>query len=375
MDPPRPLAGPSSARGSARGGVTPSSSDPGHPGSASQPSLPSIRQLHPYLPPSALSQHATGEASSYMYSTSSSLAPQPAPSEQSVLGVRKGSEVFGVESEADDGEESRGPPKKKRHRSLVHPAHAGASNQDVNGILLNPCRPRFVAGVSRDLTSYYSEKYVTRAEFDELKARYNELSEQVQRLQAATTQLPYFHIGVPPAPGATTEALSTFGSAGPLQYQPMMPPSQPYHLNTQSQGPQRYIKPEEAQTLSRHHQNAGKAILLLFTRVHHIAISSGAAVKKLPRADARTGAASAHRISGSRRPSSSYYRDDPTTPNPPTVTGTLSDLYIDNSASSQTNSGMQMQPSPRRFLDSSLATGPSPRDEDRAPLIHFSRDR
>jgi len=35
-----------------------------------------------------------------------------------------------------------------------------------------------------------------------------------------------------------------------------MPPSQAYHLNAQSQGPQRFIKPDDTQIPSRHHQSA-----------------------------------------------------------------------------------------------------------------------
>ncbi|KAF8065299.1 hypothetical protein FPV67DRAFT_1419056, partial [Lyophyllum atratum] len=101
------------------------------------------------------------------------------------------------------------------------------------------------------------EKYVTRTEFDDLKARYDELFEQVQRLQAATPMHSYYQMGIPPGvPGAASEAVPSFTGTGPLPYQPMIPASQPYHLNAQSQGPQRFIKPDDTQTPSRHHQSA-----------------------------------------------------------------------------------------------------------------------
>ncbi|KAF8062394.1 hypothetical protein FPV67DRAFT_1422018 [Lyophyllum atratum] len=101
--------------------MTPSSSDPIQPSYSSQPSLPSIRQLHPYLPPSGLSQHhsSSGEGPSYMYPTLSQFVTHSSLPDQSVLGPRKSSEMFGVDSDADDLETSRGPPKKKRRRQAL----------------------------------------------------------------------------------------------------------------------------------------------------------------------------------------------------------------------------------------------------------------
>lgn len=57
-------------------------------------------------------------------------------------------------------------------------------------------------------------------------------------------------------PGAAVEAVSTFSGTGPVAYQPMIPPSQTYQLDTQSQGPHRYIKPEDTQASARHHQRS-----------------------------------------------------------------------------------------------------------------------
>ncbi|KAG6866349.1 hypothetical protein C0991_005270 [Blastosporella zonata] len=189
MDPHKLGSGNSSpGRGTTRPGLTPSSTaDPTQPNFGLHPSLPSIRQLHPYLPPSGLSHHpsSSGEGTSYMYPTPSQPVPHPSSPGQSLLGPRKGSEMLAMDSEADDADQSHGPPKKKRRRqalsctghSLVPLAHAEESNRDVNGT---------------------SEKYVTRAEFNDLKARHDELFEQVQRLQAATQVPAYYQMGITP---------------------------------------------------------------------------------------------------------------------------------------------------------------------------------
>ncbi|KAF9465522.1 hypothetical protein BDZ94DRAFT_349338 [Collybia nuda] len=102
------------------------------------------------------------------------------------------------------------------------------------------------------------EKYVTRAEYDELKARFDELAAQVQRLLPASGVPPYYQMGMGSGlPGANPEAVSTYATASPLLYQPMMAPqTYPHHLDASTQGPQRFIKPEETQALGRHHQGA-----------------------------------------------------------------------------------------------------------------------
>jgi hypothetical protein len=63
-------------------------------------------------------------------------------------------------------------------------------------------------------------------------------------------------MGIPSGlPGASTEAVPTYAATGPLLYQPMMHPQT--FLDASPQGPQqRFIKPEDTQTQSRHHQSA-----------------------------------------------------------------------------------------------------------------------
>lgn len=102
-----------------------------------------------------------------------------------------------------------------------------------------------------------SEKYVTRAEYDELRGRFDELAAQVQRLLPAVVPS-YYQMGIPSGlSGASTEAVPTYATTGPLLYQPVMHPPYTQHLDASPQGPhQRFIKPEDTQVQSRHHQSA-----------------------------------------------------------------------------------------------------------------------
>ncbi|KAG6885078.1 hypothetical protein C0993_006039 [Termitomyces sp. T159_Od127] len=348
----------SPSRGSARHDSTTSSSNFTHSGFTSQPSLPSIRQLHPYLPPSGLSQHL-GEGPSIMYSLPQSSSPV-----QSILGSRKSSEILAIDSEPDVVEQSCEPPKKKRRRqalsctgpSLVPLVHAEESSRDVNGI----------------------EKYVTRAEFDDLKARYDELFEQVQRLQAGTPAPSFNHMGMPTGlPGAVGEAVPT---TSPLGYPPIISPSQPLNPSTEIQSSQRFMKPEDTQPQSRQHLNTVATSLALTRSPPSVRqppsdhSPTSPTIKKLLRADARAGEASAPRISGFIRPSGLLFRDD--SPNLPSITGASSGPYLDNiTSASQTNSANQTYPPSRRFMEPPLQAGLLSRDDSKEPLAHFARDR
>jgi len=108
--------------------------------------------------------------------------------------------------------------------------------------------------------SEHREKYVTRAEYDELKARFDELSAQVQRLLQMATAPPYYQMGLPSGiPGTSTEAVSTYAGPSSLMYQSMMPPphTYPHHRGASPQGPpERFIKPEDYQASSRHHHTS-----------------------------------------------------------------------------------------------------------------------
>lgn len=91
------------------------------PAAASRTSLPSIRQLHPYLPPSGMSQHflSGGEpsgSSSYPY-------PPPPPQfmqhEQQPSGSQREPEGYGGADSDMDETDAGGPPKKKRRRQAL----------------------------------------------------------------------------------------------------------------------------------------------------------------------------------------------------------------------------------------------------------------
>lgn len=91
---------------------------PGHlPSQQQQTSLPSIRQLHPYLPPSSSSGLSQQDGPGYTY-PHFPLQADPGPSHAMTASQRDPS-IYGVgESEADDLEQ-QGPPKKKRRRQAL----------------------------------------------------------------------------------------------------------------------------------------------------------------------------------------------------------------------------------------------------------------
>ena len=94
------------------------------PGHTQSTSLPSIRQLHPYLPPSSSSgmpQHISNEATyGYLGSTHyPSHLGEDAGSSHTVGGPLRDPSMYGAgESEADDLEQ-QSPPKKKRRRQAL----------------------------------------------------------------------------------------------------------------------------------------------------------------------------------------------------------------------------------------------------------------
>ena len=95
------------------------------PGQQQQPptSLPSIRQLHPYLPPSSgVSQSLSPEIPAYPYSGQSPYSPQvphtDAAQSHATGASQRDPATLAGESEADDLE-LQSPPKKKRRRQAL----------------------------------------------------------------------------------------------------------------------------------------------------------------------------------------------------------------------------------------------------------------
>lgn len=93
------------------------------PGQQQPTSLPSIRQLHPYLPPSTGgSQSLSPEIPGYSYPGQSQYSPQvqhaDAPPSHTTGASQRDPATLAGESEADDLE-LQSPPKKKRRRQAL----------------------------------------------------------------------------------------------------------------------------------------------------------------------------------------------------------------------------------------------------------------
>ncbi|PPQ87919.1 hypothetical protein CVT25_001261 [Psilocybe cyanescens] len=92
----------------------------GSQGQQGQTSLPSIRQLHPYLPPS--SQHMSTDPSAYAYPPShfhAHLSQLDSGASHSMGSAAPRDTLYSVgDSDADDLDQ-RGPPKKKRRRQAL----------------------------------------------------------------------------------------------------------------------------------------------------------------------------------------------------------------------------------------------------------------
>ncbi|KAJ3507690.1 hypothetical protein NLJ89_g6166 [Agrocybe chaxingu] len=230
--------------------VVPSSHQP----SQQQTSLPSIRQLHPYLPPSSssigMAQPGSSESTGYGYPGTSHYAPHPAPMDTSTAHAYSASQrdtgIFGAgESEADELDQ-HSPPKKKRRRqalsctgpSRARLVRAEEKRQDASGTSSNRCKFEFTPSLRflylTDDANSSREKYATKAEFDELKARFDQLAALVQRLLPAATAVPspYYPMGMQASiSGVMGEAVPTYnpGTSGTMPYTTMMPPPPPPH--------------------------------------------------------------------------------------------------------------------------------------------------
>ncbi|KAF9529523.1 hypothetical protein CPB83DRAFT_834946 [Crepidotus variabilis] len=226
-------------------------------------SLPSIRQLHPYLPPSSSSglPHATNEAVPYPYTGSSSYAPhnpsaESGPSHSMSAGQRENL-YGGGESEAEDPEHPS-PPKKKRRRQAL--SCTECKRRKIKCDRTHPCTPCTRRGEEAGCQWHIVEpvdKYVTKAEFDDLKIRYEQLEAHVRRFFPLGTPAtsgpmhPYYPLGVPPgiASVMSEPVAMAYGSGSPtnLNYSTaLMPPPQQQH----------YQHPPESSSQSTQHQSS-----------------------------------------------------------------------------------------------------------------------
>ncbi|KAJ3750147.1 hypothetical protein DFH05DRAFT_1455237 [Lentinula detonsa] len=142
--------------------VNPSRSPTGHPplptdspnpsSTTSQTPLPSIRQLHPYLPPSGASRFETDTYGNAGDSENEDVDPQ-------------------------------GPPKKKRRRQAL--SCTECKRRKIKCDRNQPCAPCTRRGEQAKCQWHvveHVEKYVSRAEYDELKLRFEHLENTVHRL-------------------------------------------------------------------------------------------------------------------------------------------------------------------------------------------------
>ena len=107
---------------------------------------------------------------------------------------------------------------------------------------------------------FHSEKYVTKAEFDELKSRFDQLAALVQRLlPSAPAGAPYYSMNVPQISlsGALAEAVPSYsgpGASAPISMgfgsmmgpppQPPLPQQPSYPMEPPTQPSSRYMKPD-----------------------------------------------------------------------------------------------------------------------------------
>jgi len=177
----------------------------------------------------------------------------------------------------------------RRPRSLGHnpvlPVLAEEKRRDANGILSNQCKlePVF-SSLCYSITHtwnhqfIFSEKYVTKAEFDELKARYEQLEAFVRRYlpitTASTTNAPYYQVGVQqgvsgiihdPHQSYTPANSSSMVYPSSMMAPPPTPPQATFqHIET-PQAPlppsNRYMKPEGAQSPTRHGHSSSMGLV------------------------------------------------------------------------------------------------------------------
>ncbi|KAJ4001305.1 hypothetical protein F5050DRAFT_1725552 [Lentinula boryana] len=168
--------------------VNPSRSPARHPqasSATSQTPLPSIRQLHPYLPPSGGMTQSQHEGTSYSFSHST---------HHPTTASRFESDTYGNagDSENEDAD-PQGPPKKKRRRQALSCTVLSICTTDCKECKRRkikcdrnqPCAPCTRRGEQAKCQWHvveHVEKYVSRAEYDGLKMRFEHLENTVHRL-------------------------------------------------------------------------------------------------------------------------------------------------------------------------------------------------
>ncbi|KAI0929268.1 hypothetical protein AcW2_005009 [Taiwanofungus camphoratus] len=166
--------------------------------SQSQHSLPSIHQLHPDLPPAgpqpssaiAGASYVRQQSVGYPVASGSSLGSRPAPDE----------------SDPEFGDQQE-PPKKKRRRQAL--SCTECKRRKIKCDRAQPCGPCVRRGEHHKCQWHIiepMEKYVTRTEYDELKAKVFELEAMVKHT-AMPARLNMHSSAVPMAPGPPVDSV------------------------------------------------------------------------------------------------------------------------------------------------------------------------
>ncbi|GAW09344.1 c6 transcription factor [Lentinula edodes] len=166
-----------------------------------QTSLPSIRQLHPYLPPSG------GMSQQSQHGESSHIA-HPAYHPSATPQFESNAYEHAIDSENEDAD-TQGPPKKKRRRQAL--SCTECKRRKIKCDRNQPCAPCTRRGEQAKCQWHVVEpveKYVSRAEYDELKMRFDHLENTVHRFIAANSGI-IRSVGAPAAVGSAQHVTGT----------------------------------------------------------------------------------------------------------------------------------------------------------------------
>lgn len=223
----------------------------------SSTSLPSIRQLHPYLPPTGMSQgtEGSGYTMAQLPFPSQGGSPQNTSHEDQVS-MSQGSSFGRGGLEQESERDLQGPPKKKRRRQAL--SCTECKRRKIKCDRNQPCGPCTRRNEPNKCQWHIIEpveKYVTRAEYDALRIRLENLERTVSRLGPPPAQsMPMYQMGAHgamPMGGVPGEASTSYAgpSQGAVMYQPVMSPVYPQQMDT-SPTQHRYTKSDDVQDQS-----------------------------------------------------------------------------------------------------------------------------
>ncbi|KAF9786464.1 hypothetical protein BJ322DRAFT_789022 [Thelephora terrestris] len=217
-------------------------SQPGHVSGSTSTSLPPIRALHPNLPPPNTNQYfGPSDHSAYQPSFE-----HPPPSGHIRYGTQHvphdPTKALETIEESDSDKHSSPPPKKRRKRQAL--SCTECKRRKIKCDRIQPCGPCARRGEQDkcqwhqvETKGFRSDKYVTRAEYDQLKGRVDQLEYILSRITGAGN-VPMHPTMVPapamapgtghPNPPYSHHVRSTSGSYGlGPEYS-----SDPYSVNT-----------------------------------------------------------------------------------------------------------------------------------------------